>query len=54
MSHDFLEGVRAVIVEKDNRPVWAPATLEGMTDAMVDALFAPLPAGEEWTPLPGL
>jgi len=53
-SHDFLEGVRAVIVEKDNRTAWEPATLAGMTDAMVDALFAPLPAGEEWTPLPGL
>jgi enoyl-CoA hydratase len=53
-SHDFLEGVRAVIVDKDNRPAWDPATLAGMTDAMVEALFAPLPAGEEWTPLPGL
>jgi enoyl-CoA hydratase len=53
-SHDFLEGVRAVIVDKDNRPAWDPATLARMTDAMTDALFAPLPAGEEWTPLPGL
>jgi enoyl-CoA hydratase len=53
-SHDFLEGVRAVIVEKDNRPAWDPATLAGMTDARVDTLFAPLAAGEEWTPLPGL
>jgi len=53
-SHDFLEGVRAVIVEKDNKPAWDPATLAGMTDAIVDALFAPLPPGEEWTPLPGL
>ena len=43
-----------MIVEKDNRPAWDPATLAGVTDAMVDALFAPLPAGEEWTPLPGL
>jgi enoyl-CoA hydratase len=51
-SHDFLEGVRAVIVDKDNRPAWDPATNAGMTDAMVDELFAPLPADEEWTPLP--
>jgi len=51
-SHDFLEGVRAVIVEKDNAPRWAPETLAGMTDTMTDALFAPLPPGEEWTPLP--
>jgi len=50
--HDFLEGVRAVIVEKDNAPRWAPPTLEGVTEAMLDAIFAPLPSNEEWTPLP--
>lgn len=49
--HDFIEGVRAVIVDKDNAPKWSPATLEGVTDAMLDEIFAPLPAGEEWTPL---
>jgi enoyl-CoA hydratase len=46
-AHDFREGVRALIVEKDNAPVWAPATLAGVTDAMVDDIFAPLGAGEE-------
>ena len=54
MTHDFSEGVRAVIVDKDNKPAWSPDTLEGVSEAMVDAIFAPLPAGEEWTPLPGL
>lgn len=49
--HDFLEGVRAVIVDKDNAPKWSPATVEGVTDAMLDEIFAPLPAGQEWTPL---
>ncbi|HWE46263.1 MAG TPA: enoyl-CoA hydratase/isomerase family protein [Caulobacteraceae bacterium] len=53
-SHDFQEGVRAVIVDKDNAPTWSPADLAGVSDAMVEALFAPLPADEEWTPLPGL
>ncbi|RZJ01696.1 MAG: enoyl-CoA hydratase/isomerase family protein [Brevundimonas sp.] len=50
-SHDFQEGVRAVIVDKDNTPNWSPADLSGVTDAMVEALFAPLPADEEWSPL---
>lgn len=49
---DFLEGVRAVIVEKDNAPRWDPPTLEGVSEAMLDAIFAPLPSAAEWSPLP--
>lgn len=49
--HDFLEGVRAVIVEKDNAPKWSPATLEAVTDDLLDGIFAPLQSTEEWTPL---
>jgi enoyl-CoA hydratase len=52
-SHDFLEGVRAVLVDKDNAPHWAPATPEGVSEAMLDGLFAPLPPEEEWTPYRG-
>ncbi|MBO9621121.1 MAG: enoyl-CoA hydratase/isomerase family protein [Sphingomonas sp.] len=48
--HDFLEGVRAVIVDKDNAPKWDPATPEAVTDAMLDEIFAPLPEQEAWTP----
>ena len=51
MQHDFIEGVRAVIVDKDNRPEWNPATPEGVSERMVDEIFAPLPAHEEWSPL---
>jgi len=48
---DFAEGVRAVIVDKDHAPKWNPPTPETVTDALLDAIFAPLPADEEWKPL---
>lgn len=37
---DFLEGVRAQIIDKDRDPKWEPASLEGVTAAMVDRYFA--------------
>ena len=49
---DIVEGVRALIVDKDNKPRWNPLTVEAVTDQLVDAIFAPLPEGERWTPLP--
>jgi enoyl-CoA hydratase len=48
---EFMEGVRAVIVDKDNVPRWNPADLAGVTDAAIDAIFAPLGPGQEWAPL---
>ena len=48
--HDFLEGVRAVIIDKDNAPNWDPATPEGVTDHVIDQIFAPLPDDEAWEP----
>jgi enoyl-CoA hydratase len=48
---DFLEGVRAVLIDKDNVPRWNPATPEEVTDHMLDTIFAPLPTDEEWAPL---
>lgn len=47
---DFGEGVRALIVDKDNAPRWEPATVEGVSDHMIDRIFAPLPEDEAWTP----
>jgi len=41
-GHDFYEGVRAVIVDKDNAPNWRPARFEEVSDAAIDAYFAPL------------
>ncbi|VXD07530.1 3-hydroxyisobutyryl-CoA hydrolase [Sphingomonas sp. T1] len=48
--HDFIEGVRAVIVDKDNAPRWDPATPEAVSDHVIDQIFAPLPEAEAWTP----
>jgi enoyl-CoA hydratase/carnithine racemase len=52
MRPDFREGVRAVIVDKDNAPKWSPPTLEGVSATLLDEIFAPLPADQEWSPLP--
>ena len=48
---DFAEGVRAVIVNKTGDPQWDPATPEGVSEDLLDSIFAPLPANEEWKPL---
>jgi enoyl-CoA hydratase len=43
---DLREGIRAALIDRDNQPKWQPARLEDVTDAMVDACFAPLDGGE--------
>ena len=48
---DFAEGVRAVIVDKTHDPKWDPPTPPEVTDELIDQIFAPLPADEEWKPL---
>ena len=44
-GHDLREGIRAMVIDKDRTPRWAPARLEDVTEAMVDAHFAPLAEG---------
>jgi enoyl-CoA hydratase len=41
-GHDFYEGVRAVIIDKDNQPRWQPASLETLDPAVVERHFAGL------------
>jgi enoyl-CoA hydratase len=46
-SHDLVEGIRAQLIDKDRNPKWSPASLAAVSDAHVDAFFAP--AGDELT-----
>lgn len=40
-GHDFYEGIRAVLVDKDRRPSWRPAMLDEVCDADIGRCFAP-------------
>lgn len=45
-GHDFFEGIRATLVDKDNAPRWHPETLAGVTENSVDHYFVSLGEGE--------
>jgi len=48
MEHgEFLEGVRALLVDKDKSPKWNPPTLAGVSEGMVAQFFRPLPPSED-------
>ena len=49
-GHDFYEGVRAVIIDKDGAPRWQPASLADVTPAAIEAYFADLGPAELQAP----
>jgi enoyl-CoA hydratase len=51
-SHDFREGVRAILIDKDNQPHWSPGQLSDVNDAEIAALFHPFVVEKELD-LPG-
>lgn len=46
-DHDFHEGCRAILIDKDRNPKWNPATLEEVSDEIVEKYFSPLPHNED-------
>jgi enoyl-CoA hydratase len=44
---EFIEGVRALIVDKDRQPKWSPARLQGVSRELIEDYLAPLPPDEE-------
>ncbi|RUP10191.1 MAG: enoyl-CoA hydratase/isomerase family protein [Hyphomicrobium sp.] len=45
-GHDFHEGVRALLIDKDGNPAWKPKRYDASMAIVVDEYFAPLPDGE--------
>ena len=45
-SHDFMEGIRAAVIDKDQQPKWQPDSLVAVSSETIDEFFAPLPHGD--------
>ena len=43
---DFSEGIRAIVVDKDQAPQWQPRSLGEVSDALVQSMFEPAPGGD--------
>jgi len=46
-NDDFYEGVRALLIDRDNKPQWNPSSIEQVSDELVDSYFKPLPSEQE-------
>ncbi|MCU1614368.1 MAG: 3-hydroxyisobutyryl-CoA hydrolase [Frankiales bacterium] len=53
-GHDFPEGIRAQVIDRDRKPFWLPASLAEVSDGDVNAYFAPLEEYELSLPRPDL
>lgn len=40
-AHDFFEGIRALLIDKDQNPVWHPSNLTDVTTEMIEGYFLP-------------
>ncbi len=40
-GHDFMEGVRALLIDKDHLPRWRPETVEDLENSQIEAYFSP-------------
>jgi enoyl-CoA hydratase len=45
-NHDFHEGVRALLRDKDGKPAWRPERYDDLVPDLIDSYFAPLPGGD--------
>jgi len=48
MRHEFAEGVRALLIDRDNAPKWTPSRIEDVTSEQIDEFFAEKP--NAWHP----
>jgi len=46
-DEDFTEGVRAMLVDKDKKPLWKPSELENVKQSKIDYYFTHLPSEKE-------
>jgi enoyl-CoA hydratase len=41
-GHDFYEGIRAMLIDRDRKPQWRPVTLAEVSESIIDGYFAPI------------